>query len=108
MDASAADVRPDAVPRARRFLRYRVFDGEAVIYDNAHHAMHYLNATAALIWQCCDGVSAVKDIAARFAADCGLYEGDGPTMNRVREDVVRTLDRLARHGLIDMPREGSG
>ena len=66
------------------------------------------NTTAALIWQCCDGASAVRDIAARFAADCGLYEGDGPTMDRVREDVVRTLDRLACHGLIDLPRERNG
>ncbi len=93
------------MPRARGSMRFRVFDGEAVIYDNAHHAMHYLNTTATLIWQCCDGASPVEDIARRFAADCGLYGDDGPTMNRVREDVARTLDELARHGLIDMPRE---
>lgn len=105
MDASAADIRLDAVPRMRGGMHVRVYDGEAAIYDNAHHVMHFLNTTAALIWRCCDGASTVEAIAARFARECGLYAGDGPTMQRVREDVICTLAELARHGLIDLPRE---
>jgi len=41
--------------------------GETVLYDAKTNKAHCLNATAAFVWQQCDGTRTVRDIAQQFA-----------------------------------------
>ncbi len=43
--------------------------GETIVYDLKTHKAHCLNATAAFVWQRCDGRQTVRDIADQFAAE---------------------------------------
>lgn len=72
-------------------------DGEAVLYDPAHHALHYLNATAYFIWQQCDAGSDVRTVLDRLA-DQLAYEG---SMEELRREIVTAISRLTENGLLD-------
>lgn len=72
-------------------------DGEAVLYDPAHHALHYLNATAYLIWQQCDGGCDVRTILDGLA-DQLAYDG---TAEDLREEIMAAVSRLTGNGLLD-------
>jgi hypothetical protein len=43
--------------------------GETVLYDAKTNKAHCLNATAAFVWQQCDGTRTVRDIAQQFATE---------------------------------------
>ncbi len=89
------------IPIRREGLCCRAFDGEAVLYDPAHHAVHYLNRTACLIWNCCDGRHEVEDIVLEVTA---AFEPSTPQDNpvaAVRADVRSTLSTLTENGLIE-------
>lgn len=81
-------------PKARsEQLIVKEMDGELAIYDEREHRAHELNATAAAVWQRCDGKTSLADIAARIAAHSELPQD---------EDIVRmALDQLSRAGLLD-------
>ena len=53
-----------------------VIDDEVVLYDPRRARMHVCNATAALIWQLCDGEHDVDSIVAEVAAH---YPAVSPT-----------------------------
>ena len=70
------------------------FDGEAVLYDERDGAVHVLNATAALVWQCLDGETTIAELIAELAA---AYEADEATIS---EGVVAMTSDLAEKGLL--------
>lgn len=57
---------PALRPRRNEHVRAFEFGAEAVLVAGDHS--HHLNATAYLVWQCCDGLSDLTQIAAELAA----------------------------------------
>ena len=56
------------LPLARReAIITKEVDGELLVYDVARDKAHCLNATAAAIWQLCDGRTSVSEISAQWA-----------------------------------------
>ncbi len=108
MLSQCAITRLNDVPCRRDGLRCRPLDDEAVLYDPAHHTLHYLNQTAYFIWARCDGRRRVQDIAdavaAAYETGCEGQDSGGQERApdpRVLGDVRRTLAELADNGLID-------
>ena len=102
MNAAAADAVGDRRrPVRREGLCCRVFDDEAVLYDPAHHAVHYLNQTAWFIWNCCNGQRDAEDIALEVAAGFEANAQQDNPMAAVRDDVRSTLSSLSENGLIE-------
>lgn len=81
------------LPAARTSkLVVRELTDEVLVYDTEAHRAHCLNRTAALIWQSCDGKTAVSDIAEKVG---------GQLSSPVAEDVVwLALNQLAEFDLL--------
>ena len=97
---------PHIAPARRETITACRIDGESVLYDPAHHTVHYLNATAAAIWDCCDGVNHIENISEEVVATFELPSTIDNADLQLREDVRTTLETMAADGLIDY-REGS-
>ena len=88
-------------PARRETLTACQIDGEAVLYDPAHHSVHYLNATASAIWDCCDGANTIEHITDEVATTFELPSTRNDARLQLREDVRATLETMADDGLID-------
>jgi hypothetical protein len=86
-------MRPCA-PHPRDDLATVALDGELVVYDPTTHELHHLNASAALVWQHCDGHRTADDIAAAIAST-----GDADRVT-VRADVARVIAVLVAAALL--------
>ena len=82
------------IPRRRADLIAREVDGEALVLDRAAGKIHQLNATAAFIWDHCDGASSMEDVVSRLAGCYGL------DADIARRDVAKTVDALEKLGLL--------
>ena len=82
----AAEIELSFVPRRSDATVTVELDGEAVILDETHHRLHHLNATASLVWACCDGNGSVADIARDVAAAFGTapIESDTEVLSLAR------------------------
>jgi hypothetical protein len=86
------------LPRARKDnLTIRELPEETLVYDQERHKGHCLNATAALVWQLCDGQKSVDELARVVAAELGIARAVD-----VVELALEQLDR--RHLLAEAPR----
>lgn len=85
------------IPVCRAGICCHELDGEAVLYDPAHHALHYLNTTAMFIWKNCDGHTTVGEFLAQ-AMNSFSFDGEETTL---REDLMSAMLNLAENGLID-------
>lgn len=69
--------------RSSRIVSYEI-DGEAVLFDPKRNRVHTLNATAAIVWQLCDGSRTVEqlaeDVALIFGVDSSNVMEDLPTI----------------------------
>lgn len=68
--------------------------GEFALHDGSTGRVHFLNETAAVVWDLCDGsrtFAAIVDEVARVYAQ--------PT-SEVRDGVAEVLSRLGREGLV--------
>ena len=83
-----------ALPVARVDVEHVVIDGEAVIYDARGEAIHHLNATATVVWQCCDGAGTLEELVDDLAAS---YHAPRPEIDT---DVRALLTDLAARGLL--------
>lgn len=93
--AQASTVDVPAAPRHASQVVERVVDGELVLYDSERQYVHALNATAAFIWQACEGSRGAADIAAALAERYPQQSGE------IEEDVARTLQMFAADRLIE-------
>jgi hypothetical protein len=69
-------------------------DGELVVLDEDSGAVHLLNPTASIVFQCLDGTSTLREIAGDFADELGA------PLDVVEADLVRLAIDLAAHGLL--------
>ena len=80
-------------PEAAEELDVNETDDGVIIYDAVTDKVHYLNTTAALILQLCDGSRDTPTIAAFLAEGFGLEE---PPL----EETEACLAQLAEEGLV--------
>lgn len=92
MDVIEADERPH--PARRAGLAEHAIGGDLLVYDGEARQLHVLNATAALIWDRCDGDRSAGGVTAAIAEDLGLEPSD------IAADVARSLDDFATLGLL--------
>jgi hypothetical protein len=64
-----------------------------IVYQSQRERVHYLNKTAAIIFEFCDGAHAADDIVARVAKVFEL----GPSAH---DEIRAGLDSLIKEGLI--------
>jgi hypothetical protein len=83
----------EGVPRKVESLEVNEADDGLVVYDAAHDQVHHLNPSAALIFDLCDGIREVDEIAATVAE---VFRLDELPLAETRTG----LDDLEARGLI--------
>ncbi len=79
------------VPAIRKdAFHSREMDGDLLLYDRERDAVHTLNPTARLIYECCDGRRSAEEIVGRVAGKYGLRP------SAVRLEVEGTLHLLKK------------
>jgi hypothetical protein len=81
------------VPRHAPGYAAEQVDGELLLYHSGRTTVVYLNQTAFIIWQLCDGQRSGADIAALVAA---AFPGE----DDIAHDVIEALERLVTHGAV--------
>jgi hypothetical protein len=79
-------------PSSDRFLVERLPDGSAAIFDTASEAVHSLNQTAALVWDCCASPVSLDEIAEAVQRVTGIADA--------RTAAQDALTQLTRVGLV--------
>jgi hypothetical protein len=82
----------DMIARADNLEVHEVPDGY-IIYQTARDRVHYLNKTAAVIFEFCDGKRDQADIVSRVANAFELPP-------RMHDEVTTCLNLLMREGLL--------
>jgi hypothetical protein len=100
-DHAAADAPPDAPsardglrPRQAEGLQVNVMDDGYVIYQAAGERVHFLNVTAAYVFELCDGTRTFREIEEQTARDFRVAD---PAANLTGE----ITGRLVREGLVE-------
>ncbi len=70
-------------------------DGDAVVLDEDLSRLHLLNASATIVWACCDGTGTLGEIAHDLAEVAGIPIVDMLT------DVLALARTLGAEGLLD-------
>ena len=78
--------------RASNLDVHEVPDGY-IVYDNARDRVHYLNETAAIIFEFCDSKLELEDVVGRVAKAFDL----GPSAHA---EIRASLDLLIKEGLV--------
>jgi len=86
-----------AMPTARNNgLVVRKLNDEVIVYDTRNQKAHCLNASAALIWEHCNGKRSVKDLS-------DLVQDAHSNKNQREELVWIALDQLEESNLLEQP-----
>lgn len=80
-------------PKRRGELRTGPEPGQWVVIHPDSEESHLLNSSARAIWEMCDGVTTNSEMAE------AISELTGISVDRARDDVDHTLDKLKRLGL---------
>jgi hypothetical protein len=81
---------------ARRPFPARSAGDEWLVRDAETGQVHFLNATAALVWRCCDGLTTIESCDQQLRESFSVPEG---TM--LAEEILATVRELEGRGLID-------
>jgi len=68
-------------------------DGEAVLISTSEQKTWVLNATASIIWKCCDGTISIEALARRIARECGREA------SRVKSELLDFCREMEQRGL---------
>jgi hypothetical protein len=82
------------IPEPVTGYRVEEMDGELLLYHPQSTATVYMNNTAALVWQLCDGSRAVTEII-----DI-LNESFPGSEEGIRDDVVKALESFTAQGAL--------
>jgi hypothetical protein len=63
-------------PRSRQDLIVKELENELLVYDEKSKKAFCLNASSALVWKMCDGVTSVTEISERTAQSLGMPNDD--------------------------------
>jgi hypothetical protein len=81
-------------PMRAQGLELSPMDDGYMIHEEARDRVHYLNPTAAAVWQLCDGVTSVDEIRALLQQYFALDEPPSA-------EIAQILDQFADEGLIE-------
>jgi hypothetical protein len=93
-DVHASDIGPEFVPVHAEGAYTVEIDGEAIVLDETQNRLHLLNATATLVWSCCDGSGTIAAIAHDLADAVGLETA------RVTDELLALARTLGAEGLL--------
>jgi hypothetical protein len=96
------------IPIQRDGVACHRLDGEAVLYDLAHHTLHYLNQTAAFIWERCDGKTNVSRLVEEAARAFGISAGSVAEKAELQTAVLGAVAELRANGVLDAATEVTG
>lgn len=91
----SADFGVDSIPRRIEGADGQSFGDDFIVLDSQGRTLRGLNATAARMWQLCDGKRTARAVAEQVARE---YSAD---VQQVLPDTLRFLTDLARLGLIE-------
>ena len=86
----ALDDRPQAIAN----VEVAVFDGEAVLFDEAAQMVHRLNAVAAATWISCDGETTIAEMITELAE---VFDASATV---VSEQIQQALHLFVGEGLL--------
>lgn len=87
---------PNAIPRPNQQFKIEQIDGETLLYHLGQTKTVYLNQSATLIWQLCDGHRSVEEIVA-------LLKQQYPEQAQsIASDVNAALAQFVDEGAIDL------
>lgn len=86
----------DLVPRKMAGVRQTDLVDGCVLLDEEGGVAYALNVSASLVWEQCDGISTLAEIAA------GLGEAAGQRADVVAEDVMKAIGMLRENGLLSL------
>jgi hypothetical protein len=95
MMSNGSSARDDSLPK-RKEMPHRMAGDEMLITDPATGQVHFLNATAAAIWQCCDGACTLTDCEDQIR---GAFAP--PEDVDVCADIREVLVELDKKGLLE-------
>jgi PqqD family protein of HPr-rel-A system len=81
----------------RRDLPARFAVRELLVRDPANGKVHFLNRTAAAVWECCDGSTSITECESRLREQFAV-----PIEADVLGDIQQSLADFARRGLLDV------
>lgn len=84
-------------PVVRGDVVLRQLEDDWVAYDPKDRLLHILNLPAVVVFEHCDGLTAVADIAERLHE---MFE-DPPSTDHALSDVMSILERFAEAGLLE-------
>ena len=88
-------MQPDWRPRVKTDLLAEVVEDDLVVLVPETDQVHLLNATAAAIYELCDGTRS----AGQIAAELRHLVGNPP--DEIERDVSRALEELVEKGLLE-------
>ena len=86
----------ESVLPKRRELPHRMAGEELLVTDPATGQVHFLNATAALVWENCNGATTLGDCAERLRADFEI-----PADVNLVSDLSEIVSQLEAQGLLE-------
>ena len=89
------DPKTTILPKRRDFS-YNTVGRELVVHDSGSGRVHFLNATASVIWQCCDGETTLDRCEQRIRDAFALDESTD-----LAGDIRDALVDFAERGLIE-------
>jgi hypothetical protein len=81
-------------PSIRPDLQYRELEDGGVVYDTNAERIHTLNLSAAFVWNCCDGLHDLSDIASELRLQSSV------SPEQALQDVSDVLAYFQREGLL--------
>lgn len=81
-------------PKAVEGLRVETMDGETVLYEDNLKKMIYLNESATVVFQLCDGQRTVRDIIDVLTSAYPEVSGS------IADDVLTVIDYLVQEGAV--------
>ncbi|MBI2931094.1 MAG: PqqD family protein [Planctomycetes bacterium] len=84
-------------PRGREDLLYQEVTDGGVLFDPDGEKVYVLNASAAFVWNCCDGAHSSEEMLDELAASLGPGAPDRTTL---RADIDKAIEHFRRNGLL--------
>jgi hypothetical protein len=84
-----AEIKLDDKPIRNESCHMEELDDEVLLYNPTNNKTLYINKSASVIWQLCNGEQAVEEIITMIQE---AYPGDS---DGLRQDILETLKNLA-------------
>ena len=89
-----AEIKLDDKPIRNESCHMEELDDEVLLYNPTNNKTLYINKSASVIWQLCNGEQAVEDIIKMIQE---AYPSDD---DRLRRDILDTLNSLAENDAV--------